>query len=78
LGGDPSFAFLLLSLPFTTRLLVVITAGIFEETLYRGYAFEHLATWLNSKWAVAGVTLPMFTLGHIPAVGLDHLVPLKS
>ena len=76
LGADPSFAFLLLSLPFATRLLVVITAGVFEETLYRGYAFERLATRLNSKWAAAGVTLLMFTLGHIPAVGLDHLVPV--
>jgi membrane protease YdiL (CAAX protease family) len=76
LGGDLSLAFLLLSLPFATRLLVVITAGVFEETLYRGYAFERLATWLNSKWAAAGVTLLMFTLGHIPAVGLDHLAPV--
>lgn len=70
------FVQMLLSLPFAMRLLLVITAGVFEETLYRGYAFERLATWLNSKWAAAGVTLLVFTLGHIPAVGLDHLVPV--
>jgi membrane protease YdiL (CAAX protease family) len=75
-GGDPAYASLLMSLPFATRVLVVITAGVFEETLYRGYAFERLATWLHSKWAAAGVTLLMFTLGHIPAVGFDHLLPV--
>jgi membrane protease YdiL (CAAX protease family) len=76
LGGNSSFALMLMSLPLGTRLLVVLTAGIFEETLYRGYAFERIATWLNGKWAAAGLTLLMFTLGHIPAVGLDHLVPV--
>jgi membrane protease YdiL (CAAX protease family) len=75
-GGASSFVATLLSLPFATRLLLVITAGVFEETLYRGYAFERLASWLNSKWAAAGVTVVLFTLGHAPAVGLDHLAPI--
>ena len=75
-NSDSSFVILLQSLPFVTRLLLVVTAAIFEETLFRGYALERLATLFNSKWAAAGVTLIIFTAGHIPAVGLAHLGPV--
>jgi len=76
LSSAPSFVTMLQSLPFATRLLVAVTAGIFEETLFRGYALERLATLLNNKWAAAAVTLAIFTLGHIPAVGLAYLAPV--
>jgi membrane protease YdiL (CAAX protease family) len=75
-SADARFAAFLQSLPFITRLLLVLTAGIFEETLFRGYALERLASWLGSKWWAAAVTVAMFTLAHIPAVGLAHLAPV--
>jgi membrane protease YdiL (CAAX protease family) len=75
-AGVAPFVATLLSLPFAMRLVLVITAGVFEETLYRGYAFERLAGWFNSKWAAAGVTVLLFTLGHAPVVGLDRLLPI--
>lgn len=75
-SSDAHFAVFLQSLPFTTRLLLVVTAGIFEETLYRGYALERLASVFKNKWVAAAITVALFTLAHIPAVGLAHLVPI--
>lgn len=76
LSSDEHYAVFLKSLPFITRLAVVITAGVFEETLYRGYALERLTTLCRSKWPAAVITLAAFTLAHVPAVGLAHLAPV--
>lgn len=78
MGGksDARFAVFMQSLPFTTRLLLVITAGIFEETLFRGYALERLASLFNNKWWAAAVTVAVFAIAHIPAVGLTYLLPV--
>ncbi|MDE1938585.1 MAG: CPBP family intramembrane metalloprotease [Alphaproteobacteria bacterium] len=73
---DQHLATFLQSLPFSVRLLLVVTAGVFEETLYRGYALERLASAFNSKWVAAAVTVAFFTLGHVPAVGFAHLLPV--
>jgi membrane protease YdiL (CAAX protease family) len=75
-SADTRFAAFLQSLPFMTRLLLVLTAGIFEETLFRGYALERLASWLGNKWWAGAVTVAVFTAAHIPAVGLSHLLPV--
>jgi membrane protease YdiL (CAAX protease family) len=50
-------------------LLLVVTAGVFEETLYRGYALERLSSLWGSQWLAATATLALFTLMHAPAVG---------
>ncbi|MDE2162786.1 MAG: CPBP family intramembrane metalloprotease [Alphaproteobacteria bacterium] len=73
---DQHLATFLQSLPFSVRLLLIVTAGVFEETLYRGYALERLASAFNSKWVAAAVTVAFFTLGHVPAVGFAHLLPV--
>jgi membrane protease YdiL (CAAX protease family) len=70
------FVELLTSLPFLVRVVIVITAGVFEETLFRGYALERLATAFDSKWIAGGITVALFTLAHLPAVGLRHLLPI--
>src|SRR5262245_24715460 len=44
LEPDVKYAAYLQSLPFITRVLLVVTAGVFEETVYRGYALERLAS----------------------------------
>lgn len=75
-SGDVPFAAFLQSLPFATRLLLVVTAGIFEETLFRGYALERLASLLNNKWLAGAITVAVFALAHVPAVGLAHLLPI--
>ena len=76
LSSDVQFVTYLQSLPFVTRLLLALTAGVFEETLYRGYALERLTMIWGSKWAAAVVTVTVFTLAHLPVVGIAHLLPV--
>jgi membrane protease YdiL (CAAX protease family) len=75
-SADAHFVAFLQSLPFTTRLVLVVTAGVFEETLYRGYALERLASLFRNTWLAGAVTVVLFTLAHIPAVGLAHILPV--
>ena len=76
LNSDMQFATYLQSLPFITRLLLAVTAGVFEETLYRGYAFERLTMIWGNKWAAAAVTVALFTLAHAPVAGVAQLLPI--
>ena len=66
----------LTSLSFGVRVMIVVTAGIFEETLFRGYAVERITQLTGSKWLAALITLLAFALSHVPAVGLTHLLPV--
>ncbi len=75
-SSNAHFVELLTSLPFMVRVVIVITAGVFEETLFRGYALERLATAFDSKWIAGGITVALFTLAHLPAVGFEHLLPI--
>jgi membrane protease YdiL (CAAX protease family) len=76
MSSDQHLVTFLTSLNFGVRLMIVLTAGIFEETLFRGYALERLASLTGSKWWAALITLVAFALTHIPAVGLAHLLPV--
>src|SRR5262245_40128083 len=53
--------------PVWFRVFIGITGGIVEETLYRGYAMERLATLTGNRWLGAAIALMVFTLAHIPA-----------
>jgi membrane protease YdiL (CAAX protease family) len=64
------------SLPMATRVILVITAGVFEETMYRGYGIERLSPYVGGKWVAAAITLALFTLAHLWAVGAAHLPPI--
>jgi membrane protease YdiL (CAAX protease family) len=74
--SDTRFVAYLQSLPFITRLLLAVTAGVFEETLYRGYAIERLTMLSGNKWLAGVVALIFFTLAHVPAVGVAGLLPV--
>lgn len=76
LSGDSRFAQYLASQTWPTRLALVITAGVFEETAYRGYALERLTSILGNKWLAGAVTVLCFAFAHIPAVGLNHILPV--
>src|SRR5207244_2766135 len=54
----------LLSLPLPMRMMLVITAGVWEETAYRGYSLERLASILGSKWLAGGITVLCFVFAH--------------
>ena len=75
-GSDTQYAAYLQSLPFMLRLGLVVTAGVFEEVLYRGYAIERLTTICQSQWAAAIITVAFFILAHLPVIGFAHLLPV--
>jgi len=52
----------------------VITAGITEEILYRGYAMERLLDWTGSKWISSIISLVFFTVLHISGWNMAHIV----
>lgn len=63
----------LFALPFGQRLFLVVTAGVVEEVLYRGYAIgigQHL---LGSVWWAGVASITVFTVIHI-RWGVDHLL----
>jgi membrane protease YdiL (CAAX protease family) len=64
------------SLPVAMRVILVITAGVFEETMYRGYGIERLSRYVGGKWVAGAITLALFTLAHAWAVGAAHLPPI--
>jgi membrane protease YdiL (CAAX protease family) len=74
LSADKTFVGFLQSLGLFVRILVAVTAGVYEETLYRGYALERLASLWGSRWLAGAATLVLFTLMHAPAVGWSHLL----
>jgi membrane protease YdiL (CAAX protease family) len=58
--------------PIWFRAFVGATAGVVEETLYRGYAVERLAALTRRRWLGALLALMGFTLAHVPAWGLRY------
>jgi len=57
-------------LPVWLLLFMALTAGVVEETLYRGYAIERLASLTGSYWLGGLIAAVMFGVAHIPNWGL--------
>jgi membrane protease YdiL (CAAX protease family) len=76
LRSDTHFLAFLQSLPLMARVVLVITAGVYEETLYRGYGIERLSKYFGGKWIAAAITLAVFTYAHASAVGAAQLAPI--
>jgi membrane protease YdiL (CAAX protease family) len=70
IGSNEAATAFLFSLPFFVRFILVITAGIFEETLFRGYAIERLTSILGNKWVAGLISVTLFTLAHFSFWGL--------
>lgn len=60
--------------PWWVLLLSVITAGITEEILFRGYPLERLLNSTNNKWISAGVSLIFFVAIHAMGWNFAHIV----
>lgn len=60
----------LLELPIWYRMFLAVSAGVVEETLYRGYAVERLASLTGSYWLGGLIAVVAFGLAHIPGWGL--------
>ena len=59
----------LLDLPLWLRIFTVVTAGVTEEWLYRGYAITRLEWLTGRRWIAAAISLGIFALGHLPYWG---------
>jgi len=66
----------LTSLPFSLRLIVVLTAAVVEETLFRAYPIERLTTILGNKWLAGLITIIFFTVAHVPFWGAAQMIPV--
>jgi membrane protease YdiL (CAAX protease family) len=68
-------------LPIWLLVLAVGTAGIIEETLFRGYAIERLSSLTEIYWLGGLIALTIFVLVHLPSWGLGpmltHFCPVK-
>lgn len=62
------------SFPWWIILLSVITAGVTEEILFRGYALERLLEATGNKWLSAILSLISFICIHASGWNLAHIV----
>lgn len=60
--------------PWWVLLLSVVTAGVTEEVLYRGYAFERLRELTGSAWAGGALALVGFTVVHLAGWDVGHVL----
>jgi membrane protease YdiL (CAAX protease family) len=52
------------AVPFGVRLSLVLTAGICEEAIFRGFLIEQLRDWTGSIGVAAWTSLVLFSLPH--------------
>ena len=64
----------LMATPRWFKIAVVLTAGITEEIVFRGYPIERLYEISDSLWLAALIPLAVFTLAHLSLWGWSHLV----
>ena len=74
LGGFDKGLTQLVGLPPWFLVFAAITAGVVEETLFRGYALERLGE-LTGSYTLAGIgTLAVFALMHFPIWGWGPVI----
>ncbi len=64
----------LTSTPLWFRYAAVLTAGITEEIVFRGYPIARLHEMTGNMWLAAALPLAVFVLAHLSAWSADHLV----
>lgn len=62
------------SVPAIILLLGVLTAGITEEILYRGYPIERIIEITGNKWLAVAISMIAFVLPHIVGWNLTHVI----
>ena len=74
----PSFNLQLSGVPLSLRAGLVLTAGICEEFIYRGFAIEELGALAGNRWLAALVSLIFFTLPHARLYGFTSALVLPA
>jgi membrane protease YdiL (CAAX protease family) len=62
------------TLPLWARLLTLLTAGVCEEVLYRGYPITRLEELTGSRLLAVLVPAVVFVVIHAPSWGVAHLL----
>lgn len=71
---DTSAVSFFLELPVYHKIVIVVTAGITEEIMYRGYTIERLEA-LTSSTALAVILSTVAFIGvHLPVFGLGNVI----
>ena len=52
------------AVPVSLRIALILTAGICEEFIYRGFAIEELTFLTGKRWLSAALAWAFFTAGH--------------
>lgn len=60
--------------PAGVILLSILTAGITEEVLFRGYAIERLSQLTGNLWLSGAISLLAFVLTHLSGWNLVHIL----
>lgn len=60
--------------PLWLRILAVVTAGVVEEALFRGYAIDRLAPFAGGPWPAGALSLAVFALVHLPMWGAGPVI----
>jgi membrane protease YdiL (CAAX protease family) len=66
----------LAKMPIYLRVVVVFTAGITEEILFRGYPIERLNALTGRLWLGAAIAYVVFVLLHIPFWGIGGAIQI--
>ncbi|HEX7324982.1 MAG TPA: CPBP family intramembrane glutamic endopeptidase [Rhodanobacteraceae bacterium] len=64
----------LVALPFWQRVLLVLTAAIGEEVLFRGYPIERIHELTGNRWFAGVVSCAAFTYAHLGYWGWTQLI----
>jgi membrane protease YdiL (CAAX protease family) len=70
--GEPDQLRRLALLPLWFRIVLALTGGVVEETLYRGYAIERLTLVTGRRWLAATLAAVAFGLAHAPGWGIRY------
>jgi len=62
------------TLPLWARLLTLLTAGVCEEVLYRGYPITRLQALTGSRLIAVILPMAVFVALHAPSWGVAHLL----
>lgn len=68
----------LLSVPFSVKLGLVLTAGICEEFMYRGFAIEELGGLTGSVWLAGFISWLGFSLAHMGLYGFTPALVIPA
>jgi len=61
----------LAAVPLGLRIVVVLTAAICEEFIYRGFGIEELAYLTGRRWLAGLLSLILFTVSHAGLYGIS-------